>query len=157
MRLDYPAFLGGTFRNLEWYGAHLRKEHGMGTRRNIRFDEENLSLYMDVLLPGAEQKWLRVSPQMAEEAKRENQQNNDMATKWLLRAPRQRRLGSSISGPSGSRSGTPATGLGQGRAAGSRRGNADANKNQGQQEDKMDFDPNFEGFPDQSFRSPVKR
>ena len=52
MRLDYPAFLGGVFRDLEWYGAHLRQKHGNGTRRNIRFDEENSSLYMDVLLPG---------------------------------------------------------------------------------------------------------
>ena len=52
--------------DLEWYGAHLRKNHEQGTKTNIRFDEENLSLDMSIALPGQDE-WLRVTPDMAKQ------------------------------------------------------------------------------------------
>ena len=142
MKLDYPAFLGGIFRDLEWYGAYLRKEHGQGMRRNIRFDEEALSLYMDVLLPGNKE-WLRVTPKMAGEERRESQEINEMSTRMQLRQPKNRLLQQGRG--SGQETRTP-----QPQAAGKDRGT-------GQEEERMDFDHTFKGFPNQTYRSPRKK
>ena len=86
MRIDYPAFLGPVFRDLEWYGAHLRRIHGNGTKRNIKFDEEYLSLYMDVLVPN-QKEWMRVSPQMAKKERELNKEEIERTTRRRLRAP----------------------------------------------------------------------
>ena len=86
MRIDYPAFLGPTFRDLEWYGAFLRRVHGPGTRRNIKFDEERTSLYMDVAVPH-QKEWLRVSPQMARAERDNNIEETERQTRRKLRAP----------------------------------------------------------------------
>ena len=44
LRLDYPAHLGAPFRLLDWYGKQMRERHGKGTRRSIKFDDEEESL-----------------------------------------------------------------------------------------------------------------
>ena len=44
LRLEYPAHLAQDFRCLEWYGREMRVSHGQGTRRNIKFDDEDESL-----------------------------------------------------------------------------------------------------------------
>ena len=66
IRLDYPAYLGAPFRALDWYGKQMRDRHGRGTRRNIKFDDDEENLYIDVCLPDQEY-WHRITP---EEAKR---------------------------------------------------------------------------------------
>ena len=69
MKIDFPPFLSKTFRILEWYRAEMRRNHGPGTRRNIRFNDDDLSLYLDVKLPGDDH-WHRVEQDMAEDFKR---------------------------------------------------------------------------------------
>ena len=60
--------------------------HGAGTKRNIKFDESNLSLYMDVNIPTGNG-WMRVSPAMARQEKDANQQEEERKTRRKLRAP----------------------------------------------------------------------
>ena len=64
IRLDFPDFLSPQFRTLEKYGAQQRQTHGPGNKRNIKFEDASLSLYMDVKLPD-DPNWIQVSPEMA--------------------------------------------------------------------------------------------
>ena len=45
VRLEIPPELTDTFRLLNRFGARLRARHGEGTKRHIRFDDFNASLY----------------------------------------------------------------------------------------------------------------
>ena len=67
LRLDYPAHLGSDYRALDGYGAKLRREVGTGFRRNIRFNDDELGLVMDINFPKNPDKWIRVSPKLARE------------------------------------------------------------------------------------------
>ena len=60
-----PDHLCGVFRNLEKYGHALKMEHGQGFKRRIKYDDGQLSLYMDAILPGANQDWYRIFPEEA--------------------------------------------------------------------------------------------
>ena len=64
IRLEVPQELVPTFRLLSRFGARLRARHGEGTKRHIKFDDFNASLYAVVKLPG-DQQWTRVSPDTA--------------------------------------------------------------------------------------------
>ena len=64
IRLEVPPELVPTFRLLSRFGARLRARHGEGTKRHIKFDDFNASLYAVVKLPG-DQSWTRVSPETA--------------------------------------------------------------------------------------------
>ena len=66
MRLDYPAHLGSDYRVLDAYGAKLRSRFGEGFRRSIKFNDDEMSLYMDICLPRKEE-WIRVTAGMAKE------------------------------------------------------------------------------------------
>ena len=48
MRLEYPSHLGRSFRDLEWYGREMRIRHGPGTRRNVKFNDHDRSLHIDI-------------------------------------------------------------------------------------------------------------
>lgn len=71
IRLEIPDHLAGIHKNLKIYGGLLRKEHGVGLKRNIRFDDTALTLHMDVKLPGSDD-WINVDNEMAKEARQEN-------------------------------------------------------------------------------------
>lgn len=66
LRPEVPDFLAGRHNDLERYGRSLKKLHGQGLRRSIRFDDSSLSVYMDVKLPDQDD-WMRVPWQMASE------------------------------------------------------------------------------------------
>ena len=66
IRLDIPDFLVGVHQDLQRYGSHLRKIHGQGLKRHVRFNDPDLSLHLDVRLPGTEE-WLRVGWELAKE------------------------------------------------------------------------------------------
>ena len=83
MRLDYPAYLGQTFSNLEWYGREMRLMHGPGTKRIIRFDDQERSLYIDVKLPG-EEYWHKVDAEMAKDFKADKDKSRRKITKQTL-------------------------------------------------------------------------
>lgn len=59
IRLDVPPFLLPTFKLLNDHGYEIRNANGRDTRRYIKFDEQNLSLYLEVRLPG-QSKWIKI-------------------------------------------------------------------------------------------------
>ena len=64
VRLEVPPQLQDTFRLLSRFGARLRARHGEGTRRHIRFDDDECSLIANIKLPG-DSSWSRVTVAMA--------------------------------------------------------------------------------------------
>ena len=93
-RLEIPDELSGTFRLLSRFGTRLRARHGQGTKRHIKFDDYQGSLYAIIKLPG-DTTWTKVTPSMAREdlesSIREEQQaqGRRMAAK-LIPGPRER-------------------------------------------------------------------
>ena len=86
MRIEYPSHLGRVFRDLDWYGREMRIRHGQGTRRNIKFNDDESTLYIDVCLPREEQ-WHRIPHQEAK----------NFRTKTMSERAKQSRL--SLEGP----------------------------------------------------------
>ena len=64
LRLEIPGDLLDIFRLLSRFGTRLRAKHGEGTKRHVKFDDVENSLYMNIKLPGDET-WSKVTPQMA--------------------------------------------------------------------------------------------
>ena len=64
LRLEYPSVLGKVFRDLDWYGREMRSKHSKGTRRNIKFDDTEETMYIYIRLPN-ETFWHRISHQEA--------------------------------------------------------------------------------------------
>ena len=60
LRLEIPDELLSQFRILSRFGTRLRSRHGLGTKRHIKFDDMDGSLFMNIKLPGNEA-WSRVS------------------------------------------------------------------------------------------------
>ena len=54
LRLELPPELMDTFRLLSQFGTRLRARHGEGTKRHVKFDDMEASLYMNIKLPGDE-------------------------------------------------------------------------------------------------------
>lgn len=73
LRMDVPNFLNGTFKLLTSYGYKLRRMHGEGTKRYVKFDEANLSLYLDAKLPDSDE-WFQISPAQARELEEQRDQ-----------------------------------------------------------------------------------
>ena len=75
LRLEIPSHLMMTHRLLTMYGYNLRNRHGKETRRIIKFDLIEQSLYLAYKLPGSEL-WHEITPAMAKTYKdRENQRS----------------------------------------------------------------------------------
>ena len=94
IRLEVPRELLPTFRLLSRFGARLRARHGEGTKRHIKFDDFNASLYSVVKLPG-DQQWTRVSPETARKDleasfKKEEESTQQRLASKLLPDPRER-------------------------------------------------------------------
>ena len=64
IRLDIPPFLLGTFKMLNNHGYEIRKANGNDTRRYIKYNEESLSLFLEVKLPN-QTKWIKIRPEQA--------------------------------------------------------------------------------------------
>ena len=100
VQLDVPDHLNGVYKDLRIYGGLLRREHGQGLRRQVKFDDTKLTLYMDVKLPNSEE-WLRVDRDLAIDARRENDKMSAAMTR--------RRLTSSTSSADGMETATETT------------------------------------------------
>ena len=70
VRLEIPDALRNVFRDLQWYGHHLRSLHGPGLKRQVKFNDNLRTLYMDVKLP-SDDSWLFVDHQMAKENRKQ--------------------------------------------------------------------------------------
>ena len=64
IRLEIPKELTTSFKILEKYGQQLRRRHGQGLKRHVRFDDADQSLYLRVKLPGDVQ-WSRIPIEVA--------------------------------------------------------------------------------------------
>ena len=64
LRLDIPPYLMPTFKLLNDHGHDIRRAHGPETKRYIKYDDANLSLFLEVRLPG-QVKWTRIKPEQA--------------------------------------------------------------------------------------------
>ena len=64
IRLDVPPYLMGTFKLLGDHGYEIRAANGVDTKRYIKYDDENLSLILEIRLPG-QTKWIRIRPDQA--------------------------------------------------------------------------------------------
>jgi hypothetical protein len=78
-KMDIPDFLAADFASLEDLSFKLRRLHGKETRRYIRYDDSEYSLYLEVRLPRSTD-WLRISPSMARDMRAKYD------TKSLIRA-----------------------------------------------------------------------
>ena len=101
MRMEVPPKLTQMFRVLFKYGQNLRARHGQGTRRHVKFNDPEQSLYLNVKLPGDEQ-WSKVSIEVALRGIRARESINDSQLERRLDitgcdAPRQRAM--STTGP----------------------------------------------------------
>ena len=63
-RLEIPPELRDTFRLLSRFGTRLRARHGEGTKRHVKFDDYEGTLYTNIKLPG-DQSWTKVTADMA--------------------------------------------------------------------------------------------
>ena len=68
-RVEVPDYLAGEWRLLDDLGYRLKREHGPGTKKYIKYDDYNYSLYLEVRLPGSSN-WTRISPESADRMKR---------------------------------------------------------------------------------------
>ena len=75
MRLDLPDHLQREFTALMNLSYDLKKKHA-GLKRNVKFDETDRSLFMDIKLDG-DSDWRRIKPADAEAAVRRRKRNND--------------------------------------------------------------------------------
>ena len=69
LRPDIPSFLGGVHRTLLQYGFGLKTRYKSGFKRNIRFEDAELSLVIDICLPNSNgtpgSEWTTVSYERA--------------------------------------------------------------------------------------------
>ena len=64
----------------------MRLKHGRGTRRNIKFDDEEETLYIDACLPDTDY-WHRINPSEAKEFKTEVMGKRAADSRILLELP----------------------------------------------------------------------
>ena len=81
VRLKIPKELDATFRLLSRFGTRLRALPGEGTKRHIKFDDYEASLFINIKLPGDEE-WSKVSPAIA---KADHDQSAKAETAGLLK------------------------------------------------------------------------
>ena len=67
LRLDVPPSLKGSFKILDDHGRALVQAYGRQVKRNIKFDDRNEDLMMDICLPGS-QSWQNITIEYAREA-----------------------------------------------------------------------------------------
>ena len=83
--LDYPEFLEKDFRLLEAFGARMRARLGEGFKRSIKFDDDNMRLFMDLKLPESPE-WMSITPEIAQEAKIEEDKKKSDSIRRLIQA-----------------------------------------------------------------------
>ena len=98
-RMEIPEFLAADHKLLNDYGYRMRRAHGKDTRKFIKFDEAAYSLILELKLPG-DHTWLRISPGLARDLKKQYEQEDIKRLKNRLTArPVSESGSSSLSNP----------------------------------------------------------
>ena len=84
-RLDYPEFLAKDFRLLETFGARMRSRLGEGFKRCVKFDDDQMRLYLDIKLPESPE-WMSITPEIAQEVKLEDDKKKTDSIKRIIHA-----------------------------------------------------------------------
>ena len=64
VRMYIPTHLGGVHKTLLQYGHNMREKYGPSLKHNIRFDDSEQTLCVDIKLPDSE-RWVTVSHDLA--------------------------------------------------------------------------------------------
>ena len=98
IRIEIPKRMKPDFRTLFKYGRNLRARHGEGTRRHVKFDDSDGTLFLNVKLPGDEQ-WSRVSVEVAKRGMRAKEILSDEALERRLDITGPASIGSKAAAP----------------------------------------------------------
>ena len=74
-RVDVPDFLGAEWKMLDELGFQIKRDNGPGTRRYVKYDDYNYSLYLEVRLPGSTS-WTKISPESATRMRRKRERDD---------------------------------------------------------------------------------
>ena len=85
IRIEVPHCLKDDFNLLNKFGQRLKARHGPGTRRHVKFDDSNRSLFLNMKLPG-DDRWSRVDVDLARRsmAQRERIDSQDLEARMDL-------------------------------------------------------------------------
>ena len=84
LRLELMDALRGSYRILEEHGRATRELYGEGTKRNVRFDDRNMDLMMDLKLPSSNT-WHNITD---DQARRTKEMRDQLELKTLKRGQR---------------------------------------------------------------------
>ena len=104
IRLEVPPSLRAEFGTLFKFGRIMRARHGNGTRRHVKFDDSEQTLFLNLKLPG-DDVWSKVSVDVARRGLRARESITDGALERRLdptgplEPPRQRPASVSSFGP----------------------------------------------------------
>ena len=91
LRLEIPSHLLMVHKLLIMYGYNLRNRHGKETRRIIKFNLIEQSLYLSYKLPGSEL-WHDITPAMAKTFKEQENQRSLLSFSDSLSPPERRSI-----------------------------------------------------------------
>ena len=86
INLEIPQFLMGTFKLLNDHAYHIKRKHGKSTRKYVKFNDDAMSLFLEIRLPGSDQ-WIRISPELARKLEAERNENEFDSIRKSLRSP----------------------------------------------------------------------
>ena len=84
-RMDVPEFLAADYKVLYDYGWRMKRAHGTGVRRYIKYDEPNFSLILELRIPGNDV-WLKIPPRLAVELRQRSETEDVDRARSLLTA-----------------------------------------------------------------------
>ena len=76
VRHDVPSFLGGVFKALMQYGHAMKRKYGADFKRNVRFEDAELTMCIDVRFP-YEDEWTSVGYERVLEDRRANRETGN--------------------------------------------------------------------------------
>ena len=91
IRIEITPKLRPVMKILDKYGQQLRSRHGIGTRRHFKFDDLDMTLYLNVKLPG-DLHWSKVNLELARRGlqSRERYTSEEIEKRFDINGPHRR-------------------------------------------------------------------
>ena len=87
IRMEIPGFLMSTFKDLNTYGGIAKRTYGKDLRKYVKFDDEEMSLFLEIRLPNSTN-WLQITPTRAKELMGESAEGELMSMQSRIRRAR---------------------------------------------------------------------